>query len=248
MNTNRELNYRLYVQRMSGFTRQSFNSEFERYMAVQSGDVETVKRNFESIKPNFTAGKGQLSDDPVRNIRYHLIVSVAVISRICVEGGLGHDEAYTLGDIFIRRADKCNDYDALLDLFEEMLVNYAEQMREIKKNNVISLHIRRCIDYIYENLHEDLSVKLLAELVGLNQTYLSKLFAKETGITIKSFITNAKINTAENLLKYSDISCSEISCALGFSSQSAFISVFKKKTGKTPRQFREQYYSQTISL
>lgn len=246
VNTDKELNYRIYVQKMSGFTRLPFSSEIGKYMDVQQGNVEAVRESFAKVRTNFSEGKGQLSDDPVRNIRYHLIVSVAVISRICVEGGLSHDEAYTLGDIYIRRADKCSDYEGILDIFAEMRLDYAQRMHDLRKNNVISLHIRRCIDYIYDNLHEPLTVNLLAEVVGLNRTYLSKLFAKETGSTIRSFINNARIRTAENLLKYTDHSLSEISFALGFSSQSAFISVFKKINGSTPRDFRNRYYSQAI--
>ena len=67
-------------------------------------------------------------------------------------------------------------------------------------------------------------------------------FLKETGITIKDFITDAKIRTAENMLRYSDFSYSDISHTLGFSSQSAFISVFKKANGITPKKYREQHY------
>ena len=174
MNTGKELNYRLYVQKMNGFTRSSFNWEMSRYMSIQQGDVEAVRTSFEKSRPHFTDGKGQLSDDPVRNIRYHLIVSVAVIARVCVEGGMSHDEAYTLGDIYIRRADVCNDCEEMLDIFAEMRVDYAQRMHDLRKNNIISLHIRKCIDYIYDHLHEDLSVRSLAENVGLNQSYLSK--------------------------------------------------------------------------
>lgn len=245
MNTKRELNYRMYVQKMNGFTRLPIHDEFGNYMAVRTGDMETVKRNFALVRDNFMVDKGQLSDDPVRNIRYHLIVSVAVIARVCVEGGLSQEEAYTLSDIYIRRADKCGNCEKLLDLFLEMQLDFAEHMHEMRKSAVISLHIRRCIDYIYDHLHEDLSVSTLATVVGLNPTYLSKLFSKETNTTIKHFIISAKINTAENLLRYTDYPSSEIAQSLGFSSQSAFISVFKKHTGLTPRHFRMQYTSQS---
>ena len=95
---------------------------------------------------------------------------------------------------------------------------------------------------IYEHLHEELTLTLLADHVGLNPSYLSKLFSKEKGMSIKSFIIQAKVSTAENLLRYSDFSCLEISLALGFSSQSAFISVFKKINGITPKKFRELHY------
>lgn len=247
MNTNRDLEYRLYIQKNDGFIRTPFNSEFEKYATIQSGNVEQVKKNFAKIRENFLQGKGKLSDDPLRNIMYHFVTSVALTSRICVQGGLGHDTAYTLSDIYIQRADKCQSCEKLIDIFEEMQIDFAQRMRDLKKNNVISIHIRKCIDYIYDHLHDDLTLKTLAELAGLNPAYLSKLFQKETGISIKEFVINARITTAENLLKYSDFSCLEISLALGFSSQSAFISVFKKANGITPKKYREKYYMEKLS-
>lgn len=246
MNTNRDLNYRLYVQKMEGFSRTPFHSEFEKYMVIQSGNVEEVRRNFAKIRPNFMSGKGKLSDDPVRNVMYHFVTSVALTSRICVEGGLSHDTAYTLSDIYIQRADKCTSCEQLIDIFEEMQVDFAKRMRELKKTNATSIHIRKTIDYIYEHLHEKLTINELATNSGLNASYLSKLFIKETGVSVKDFVTNAKINTAQNMLKHSDFSYLDISLALGFSTQSAFISVFKKNVGMTPKQYREKYYMNSM--
>ena len=88
---------------------------------------------------------------------------------------------------------------------------------------------------------------MLAEYVGLNPSYLSKLFSKETGMNVKAFVINEKVKTAENLLKNSDFSCLDISLALGFSSQSAFISTFKKYKGMTPKKYRERHYMDVIN-
>ena len=106
--------------------------------------------------------------------------------------------------------------------------------------------MRRCIDYIYDHLHDELTLSVLSEYVGLNQSYLSKLFSKETGMSIKAFVIREKVRTAENLLKNSDFSCLDISLALGFSSQSAFISTFKKQIGMTPKKYRESHYKDVI--
>ena len=247
MNTNRDLNYRLYIQKTDGFTRTPFNTEFEHYIIVKSGNVEKVKNDFASVKKNFFAGKGKLSDDPIRNTMYHFVVAAAVVARVCVEGGLGHDTAYTLSDIYIQKADKCKSVDAIIDILEEMMIDFAERMHELKKDNVVSIHIRKCIDYIYAHLYEELSIKRLSEVIGLNASYLSKLFVKEKGISINEFITRAKISTAENLLKFSDFTSLEISMALGYSSQSAFISVFKKINGVTPKQYRDSQYMSNIT-
>ena len=89
---------------------------------------------------------------------------------------------------------------------------------------------------------KDVTVNSLAEYCGLHPSYLSRLFYTETDIHLKEFILKAKIDTAQNLLKYSDLSYLDISVALGFSSQSSFIYVFRKITGTTPKKFREQNY------
>ena len=65
-------------------------------------------------------------------MRYHLIVAVALISRVCVENGMSHDLAYTLSDIYIQRADECERIDRMIDMLGEMQLDYAERMREIK--------------------------------------------------------------------------------------------------------------------
>lgn len=240
MNTNRDLNYKLYLHREEGFKRTSFASEFGRYSDISLGNVEKVKENFLEIKKDYLNGKGVLSADPVRNVRYHAIISAALTARQCVEAGMAHDTAYTLSDIYIQNADKTNDTESLINLIGEMQVDFAERMRELSKSAAVSIHIRKCIDYIYDHLQEKLTVYSVAEYLKINPTYLSKLFVKETGTCFKTYLINARVNAAKNMLKYSDFSFLEISLSLGFSSQSAFISVFKKVTGVTPGRYRKE--------
>ena len=103
MNTNRDLNYRLYIQNEEKFHRTSFDREMSFYHLISSGNVEAVKDYYEkNVRNKFAEGKGVLSDNPVTNTKYHFIISLAVISRICITDGMNHDIAYTLGDIYIR--------------------------------------------------------------------------------------------------------------------------------------------------
>ena len=243
MKARRELNACLYAQKMDGNNMPEYYSEFSKYSEVQSGDIEAVEQKLHTGELVLISDMRILSESKMKNVIYHFVVAASTIARACMEGGLGHDEAYTLADIYIRKADKCKNEESVCELYKEMCHDFTERMSEIRKESVISLHIRKCIDYIYENLGSDLSVKTLAKLTGLNPTYLSRLFSKETGISIKQFITEAKSDTAQNLLKYSDLTYSGISETLGFSSQSAFIAVFKKITGFTPKVYREQYYT-----
>ena len=69
---------------------------------------------------------------------------------------------------------------------------------------------------------------------------------KETGVTVNQFINDAKIRTAQNMLRFSDFPILDISISLGYSSQSAFSSTFKKITGLTPKAYRDMYYKKNM--
>ena len=126
----------------------------------------------------------------------HHVTAIAVISRMCIDAGMEMDTAYTLGDIYIRRADQAKSVEEVLDITAEMQIDYATRMRELKKINAISIHIRRSIDYIYDNLQRQVSVSELAQKEGLSPGYFSRLFVKEMGVNVTQFINDAKIRTA----------------------------------------------------
>lgn len=239
MKVRNELNHCLFMQKTNGCQRQPFNAEKEQYADICSGNIEAVRQKLDNLTEVLSR---RLSDDPFRNVQYHLAITASAVANACIENGMGHDEAYTLADIYIRKADVCKTYEELLTLLQELQLDFTERMQEIRKQHVISIHVRKCIDYIYEHLGEELTVNSLAVYCRLHPSYLSRLFYSETGGHLKAFILNAKIETAQNLLKYSDLSYLDISVSLGFSSQSAFIYAFRRITGTTPKKFREENY------
>ena len=102
--TEKELSYKAFLNREYGFRHSPFEKEFEFYECVKKGDVDGVER---VMTPLGGSGAGILSNDPLRNLRYHFIVTIALITRFCVEGGMEMETAYTLSDLYILKADKC---------------------------------------------------------------------------------------------------------------------------------------------
>lgn len=242
MKIRHELNKCLYSQKMDGYERKPYYSAPNEFDVISSGDTIKLKSLFSSGKMKLSTDKRNLSENPLKNMKYHFVIAATAIAASSLDSGLGHDESYMIADIYSQKADKAATCDELQLLFEEMCLDYTERIQEIKKDNIISIHIRKCIDYIYEDLNADLSIKGLAKLTGLNESYLAKLFKKETGQTVKNYVTAAKMDTAQNLLKYSDLSIAVIAASLGYSSQSAFTYAFRKFTGMTPKKFREINY------
>ncbi len=104
------------------------------------------------------------------------------------------------------------------------------------------------LEYISANIHSNILLPDIADKVGLSENYLSRLFSKEMNITIHEYINKLKIEKARNLLCYSDYSIIDIANYLAFSSQSHFITVFKKHEGITPNKYRNLHYRESWSL
>lgn len=243
MSLNRELNSRLFTQNEEQLAHVEYKDEFGFYNIVVQGNVEEVKKAFVSPdnvglydEPRY----GRLSKDSLRNMRYHFVVSVSLITRLCVEHGLERELAYTLSDLYIGKMDLLNDPRRIIGLHNDMLLDFTVKMAELPKSAVCSIQVVRAMEYVYRHRNEHLTVGAVAEAVGVNRSYLSTLFAKETGKSMGSFIRSEKIKAAANMLRFSDYSYSEVAEYFGFASQSHFISCFRKEMGMTPREYRIQ--------
>lgn len=235
----KELAYKAFLNREYEFRHSPYEQEFEFYDCVKSGDVGTVAK---LMTPLGSSGSGVLSEDPLRNLKYHFVVTIALITRFCVEGGMEMETAYTLSDLYIMKADKCGSEQELRELHREAVLEFTRLMNKLSYGNVYSKPVIMTMDYIYDNLHSKISETDIADYVSLSPSYISRLFKKEVGVTISAYISIKRVETAQNMLKYSDFSPSDIGNYLAFTSHSHFISVFRKYTGMTPNEFRKRYY------
>ncbi len=241
MESDKELSYRQYIMRETNKFHAPYSPELEFYVSVKNGDVRKINR---LVKTEFTdkQGFGKLSENALQSYKYHFVVTAALIARYCIEGGMEHETAYSLSDMYILKADKCRSFTALSQIHKEMSLDYTRRMKLLYNKSSYSKAVVKCIDYIYDNLHKRIFITELAEISGVSEGYLSRLFRKETGKTLTEYIQNKKIEAAENMLKYSEYLPSEISNILAFPNQSYFIDVFKKKTGLTPKKYAARYF------
>ena len=244
MNIEKKLSHEEFLNREYSVSHLAYEHEMAFFQAVKSGDWENVRKLF---KPLASGEMGKLSEDKVRNLKYHLIITVALITRYCIEGGMEMEVAYNLSDIYIRSIDEC-DTEVEINLLHRALVEeYTKRMKGIHKKSSCSKPVIICMDYVYDNLHTKITLDKLAQTVNLSPAYLSRLFHKEVGMTISEYIMMKRIQAAENMLKYSEYSSLEISNYLCFSSESHFIHLFKKHTGETPKSYRKNHFRTRFS-
>lgn len=237
-----------FRQREISRSHRALESEFSFYEAVRNGDVDFVRKNCENNDFAKAAGMGILSESVLQNIRYHFIITAALVSRFCVEGGMVLEQAYGLSDFYITRMDKLMNIDEIVQLHHVMVLDFTEQMKGLRQLPETSKPVKTAIDHIYLHLHGKITLEALAVKAGVSAGYLSKLFKKEIGVNVSDFIIELRIDEAQKLLKYSDMPIVEIANYLAFASQSYFVHVFHKRIGITPRKYRERFYQRDQSL
>lgn len=94
-------------------------------------------------------------------------------------------------------------------------------------------------EYISSNYHKDLSIEEVAEFAGLSISHFCLLFKQETGYTFLEYLTECRIEKAKYILKNSQVKVYQIAPLVGYQDPRYFTQVFKKMTGMTPTEYRE---------
>jgi two-component system response regulator YesN len=104
-----------------------------------------------------------------------------------------------------------------------------EPVEEMPENGIEEIKA-----YIRSHMEDDIRCSELSAYFHINPDYLTRVFKKETGQTLKEYITNEKITTAQRLLRTTNLQVGMIAVKVGFSSLSHFSKVYQRVTGWTP--------------
>ena len=95
-------------------------------------------------------------------------------------------------------------------------------------------------DYIRAHYQEHLTLDQMARLVYLNPTYLSRLFSQAEGMGFSDYLTAVRMERARELLKDYRLRIYQVAEAVGYQNVRHFMKVFRRQTGQTPGEYREQ--------
>lgn len=108
------------------------------------------------------------------------------------------------------------------------------------KNSINLEFVNRARAFMLENIESNIEIPEVADYLHISYSSFRHIFKQYTGIAPSQYYLNLKIQRAKDMLKSSTASIKEISYILHFDTPEYFTKLFKKKTGLTPSQFREQ--------
>jgi len=101
-------------------------------------------------------------------------------------------------------------------------------------------YIDRARRYIESNFKYDITVDGIASYVGINRSYLFRLFREEAGMSVQEYLIRVRMNTACDLLRWHDVSVKTVAASVGYEPFN-FSRIFKKRIGISPTEYREHY-------
>lgn len=110
-----------------------------------------------------------------------------------------------------------------------------------KKSNftLAESYVEKAKRYIEDNYSFSISVSDVAYNLGLDRTYLYKLFIKYEGVSPCEYLSNFRLEKSREKLKDKAVSVSDVAVAVGFKDVAYFYRVFSKKYGTTPKKYRD---------
>ena len=164
---------------------------------------------------------------------------ISLANRLAKESGIAIMELYDRQSI---PYEEMRQYETL----EEVRVWLMDVYRRLMKAREVSVEPRDCssmtqaaIAYIHQHFQQDISLRQAAEHIGVNGSYLSRIFKEDCGIGFKEYLNRVRIRQAKYLLQDSELCLKELVGQSGFNNYTYFFKVFKLLEGVTPVEYKE---------
>ncbi|MGY4688553.1 helix-turn-helix domain-containing protein [Salibacterium sp. K-3] len=179
------------------------------------------------------------ADNSIRDAKNQLIVLCSILARPLIETGITSSEVMTLNKHFLSAIENKDSMYQLNQLKKEILDSFYYLMKKESDKKYTPM-VRQIREFVHCRLRKPLDVKMVAEHMNLTPGYISTVFKREYGVSLKRYILELKVEEAERLVLYSDKKLSDIAVMLCFNDQTYFTKVFKRIKGRTPKQFRKE--------
>lgn len=246
-----------FAQKNTSVSKNRKTTMFEIEIPIEKGGVSFINSEQMGITPNIVicAKPGQMRHTkfPFKSYYIHMIIKEGFLydTLMDVPNYIKTEKYNKYLSIFEKM---CKYYDTSLEndeiqlhsLILELiytLVSESEKLifrENIKSNNYRTLE--KAINYIKENITSDLSLETVSSYAGFSPIYFHNMFKASTGQNLREYVEDIRIKKAVNMLVATNFTLTEIAYECGFSSQSYFSYVFKRKMKITPREYAKRAF------
>lgn len=176
--------------------------------------------------------------DEVRDYKDYAITVNTLLRKKAEEAGVHPIHIDLCSNQHVQLIEQVTSKDQCHTVWSRIVLNYCRLIRKHTLKDY-SLLTQKIITYINSDLTADLSLKTMSEWLNVNASYLSTLFKKEVGIPLTDYVNRQRIEQAKKLLIVTELPTKTIAQQCGIPDIYYFSRLFKKRTGVTPKLYRE---------
>ncbi|MFR0585539.1 helix-turn-helix domain-containing protein [Lactobacillus porci] len=216
-------------------TYQGYLAEQLLWDKVAQGDEDGFNQAYRDFMS--TGIFGTFNAGELRDKKDLAIATTTLATRAAIRGGLAARTAYALSDRIIAETEKQTAITNIYEYNRTISLQFLRQVARSRRQHLLPL-VNKAEQFMQENLATIRTVQEVAEYLGINQSYLMHLFKANTGLSVKQYLTQLKLEEAKRRLIFGKQNLAEIAVDLGYKEQSQFSRNFKKLYGITPLEFR----------
>lgn len=180
----------------------------------------------------------QRLSDPLRNTKNYCIIMNTLLRKATEKGGVHPVYLDSASSAFATRIEQLSSLDDAPPLMQEMFRSYCRLVRKHSMKSYSS-PVQKAITYVDTDLAGNLTLSTISKALNISSSYLSTLFKKETGQTLTDYISNRRVSHAKHLLETTRLQVQTVAQHCGIVDVQYFSKIFKRITGKTPKEYRE---------
>ena len=214
---------------------QRYDFENEMIRAVTLGQIHKEKQ----FLPGFEAMQLEMrSSSPLRSAKNYSIIMNTLLRKAAENGGVHPVYLDRISSDFARKIEETSVLSTFPTLMNEMFRSYC---RLVRKHSIrrYSPAVQKAILLIDSDLSAPLTLSTLAAAQGLSEGYLATIFKRETEKTVSEYVREKRMKHAAHLLTTTRLQIQTVALHCGIMDVQYFSKLFKKYTGKTPKEYRE---------
>lgn len=171
------------------------------------------------------------------------------IQMICAEliniaNRIARDAGIDMGQIYesvpyaeMKRLETIEEVkDWIIKRYQKLIL----MLKDVKFNNSYSKYTKKAISYILKNYSKNISLNDVAQYIGVNSSYLCRVFKEDSGMGFVEYLNATRIENAKQAIKTGNLKLKEIALDVGFNNYTYFTKVFKDVLNMTPQEFEKK--------
>ena len=171
----------------------------------------------------------------IRNIAFELIV---LLQRFLSD--INEDPQKVIQGLYYEEITYCKTINDVKNHLSSIIMKVTSLI-EAKNKKMSETVINKIIDYLQHNYFKDITLDELGKIVFMNPKYVCRLIKKETGSNFSDILLGIRIDNAKKLMRETELKTFEIAEKVGIKDSRYFSKVFKKMTGVTPTEYKQQF-------